>query len=129
MSNLSSVTLIGLMKNITICLSSFLSLTHSVQSSSSFILCNQFKLTLLTSAAPLFLSDKLFGKHLLQARHYIMSRKSWLKMVPTENCDILMTFPGAVKLQPVLPVRHCRENSASSSLSVFGGQPATQMRD
>lgn len=24
-----------------------------------------------------------------------MSRKSWLKMVPTENCDILMTFPGA----------------------------------
>lgn len=42
------------------------------------------------------LSDKLFGKRLLQARHYIMSRKSWLKMVPTENCDILMTFPGAV---------------------------------
>ncbi|KAA8587703.1 hypothetical protein FQN60_016565, partial [Etheostoma spectabile] len=36
--------------------------------------------------------DKLFGKRLLQARHYIMSRKSWLKMVPTENCDILMTF-------------------------------------
>ncbi|KAJ3594446.1 hypothetical protein NHX12_003753 [Muraenolepis orangiensis] len=23
-----------------------------------------------------------------------MSRKSWLKMVPTDNCDILMTFPG-----------------------------------
>lgn len=43
---------------------------------------------------PLPLSDKLFGKRLLQARHYIMSRKSWLKMVPTENCDILMTFPG-----------------------------------
>lgn len=45
-------------------------------------------------AAPFFLLDKLFGKRLLQARHYIMSRKSWLKMVPTENCDILMTFPG-----------------------------------
>ncbi|KAM9845090.1 anoctamin-8 [Aulostomus maculatus] len=40
--------------------------------------------------------DKLFGKRLLQARHYIMSRKSWLKMVPTENCDILMTFPDAI---------------------------------
>lgn len=39
-------------------------------------------------------SDKLFGKRLLQARHYIMSRKSWLKMMPTENCDIMMTFPG-----------------------------------
>ncbi|XP_038127177.1 anoctamin-8 isoform X2 [Cyprinodon tularosa] len=37
--------------------------------------------------------DKLFGKRLLLARHYINSRKSWLKMVPTENCDILMTFP------------------------------------
>ncbi|KAJ0059053.1 hypothetical protein NL108_007290 [Boleophthalmus pectinirostris] len=25
-----------------------------------------------------------------------MSRKSWLKMVPTENCDILMTFPDSI---------------------------------
>ncbi|XP_071382991.1 anoctamin-8 [Centroberyx affinis] len=40
--------------------------------------------------------DKLFGKRLLQARHYIMSRKSWLKMVPTDNCDILMTFPDTI---------------------------------
>uniref|UniRef100_A0A669BCP0 Anoctamin n=1 Tax=Oreochromis niloticus TaxID=8128 RepID=A0A669BCP0_ORENI len=40
--------------------------------------------------------DKLFGKPLLQARHFIMSRKSWLKMVPTENCDILMTFPDTI---------------------------------
>ncbi|RVE61448.1 hypothetical protein OJAV_G00170710 [Oryzias javanicus] len=40
--------------------------------------------------------DKLFGKRLLLARHYIMSRKSWLKMVPTENCDILMTFPETI---------------------------------
>ncbi|KAM3836118.1 anoctamin-8-like, partial [Diretmus argenteus] len=40
--------------------------------------------------------DKLFGKHLLQARRYIMSRKSWLKMVPTDNCDILMTFPDTI---------------------------------
>lgn len=46
-----------------------------------------------SSLSPL---DKLFGKRLLQARHYIMSRKSWLKMVPTENCDIVMTFPGAL---------------------------------
>ncbi|KAL0966671.1 hypothetical protein UPYG_G00298140 [Umbra pygmaea] len=37
--------------------------------------------------------DKVFGKHLSQTRQYIMSRKSWLKMVPTEDCDILMTFP------------------------------------
>uniref|UniRef100_A0A3P8VVP5 Anoctamin n=3 Tax=Cynoglossus semilaevis TaxID=244447 RepID=A0A3P8VVP5_CYNSE len=40
--------------------------------------------------------DKLFGKRLLQARHYIMSRKSWLKMMPTENCDIMMTFPDTI---------------------------------
>uniref|UniRef100_H2T8D2 Anoctamin n=1 Tax=Takifugu rubripes TaxID=31033 RepID=H2T8D2_TAKRU len=54
--------------------------------------------TLLTLSCPAPLSalDKLFGKRLLQARHYIMSRKSWLKMVPTENCDILMTFPDMI---------------------------------
>ncbi|XP_043988926.1 anoctamin-8 isoform X1 [Gambusia affinis] len=40
--------------------------------------------------------DKLFGKQLLLARHYINSRKSWLKMVPTQNCDILMTFPDTI---------------------------------
>ncbi|XP_023191343.1 anoctamin-8-like isoform X1 [Xiphophorus maculatus] len=40
--------------------------------------------------------DKLFGKRLLLARHYINSRKSWLKMVPTQNCDILMTFPDTI---------------------------------
>uniref|UniRef100_A0A7N6AM72 Anoctamin n=1 Tax=Anabas testudineus TaxID=64144 RepID=A0A7N6AM72_ANATE len=51
---------------------------------------------LFPSAALSFLLDKLFGKRLLQARHYIMSRKSWLKMVPTENCDILMTFPDTI---------------------------------
>ncbi|XP_026230983.1 anoctamin-8 isoform X2 [Anabas testudineus] len=49
-----------------------------------------------TSSAPSGVLDKLFGKRLLQARHYIMSRKSWLKMVPTENCDILMTFPDTI---------------------------------
>uniref|UniRef100_A0A674PRQ2 Anoctamin n=1 Tax=Takifugu rubripes TaxID=31033 RepID=A0A674PRQ2_TAKRU len=56
------------------------------------------KQTLLTLSCPAPLSalDKLFGKRLLQARHYIMSRKSWLKMVPTENCDILMTFPDMI---------------------------------
>ncbi|XP_061785835.2 anoctamin-8 isoform X1 [Nerophis lumbriciformis] len=48
------------------------------------------------SSAALGVLDKLFGKRLLQARHYILSRKSWLKMVPTENCDILMTFPDSM---------------------------------
>ncbi|XP_061457545.1 anoctamin-8 isoform X2 [Rhineura floridana] len=37
--------------------------------------------------------DKLFGKRLLQAGRYIMSHKSWMKTVPTENCDVLMTLP------------------------------------
>uniref|UniRef100_A0A8C4XDY1 Anoctamin n=1 Tax=Erpetoichthys calabaricus TaxID=27687 RepID=A0A8C4XDY1_ERPCA len=36
--------------------------------------------------------DKLFGKKLLQAGRNIMSHKSWMKTVPTENCDVLMTF-------------------------------------
>ncbi|XP_026169408.1 anoctamin-8-like isoform X2 [Mastacembelus armatus] len=49
-----------------------------------------------TSSSQSGVLDKLFGKRLLQARHYIMSRKSWLKMVPTENCDILMTFPDII---------------------------------
>ncbi|KAG1928545.1 anoctamin-8 [Pimephales promelas] len=37
--------------------------------------------------------NKLFGKRLLQAGRHIMSHKSWMKTVPTENCDVLMTFP------------------------------------
>ncbi|KAM4552860.1 anoctamin-8 isoform 3-T3 [Odontesthes bonariensis] len=49
-----------------------------------------------TSSTPSGVLDKLFGKRLLLARHYIMSRKSWLKMVPTDNCDILMTFPDTI---------------------------------
>ncbi|XP_077440386.1 anoctamin-8 isoform X2 [Vanacampus margaritifer] len=36
--------------------------------------------------------DKLFGKRLLQAGRHVMSHKSWMKTVPTENCDVLMTF-------------------------------------
>ncbi|XP_034411306.1 anoctamin-8 [Cyclopterus lumpus] len=48
------------------------------------------------SVSPSGVLDKLFGKRFLQARHYIMSRKSWMKMVPTENCDILMTFPDTI---------------------------------
>ncbi|XP_075467214.1 anoctamin-8 isoform X3 [Ascaphus truei] len=36
--------------------------------------------------------DKLFGKRLLQAGRYITSHKSWMRTVPTENCDVLMTF-------------------------------------
>ncbi|CAL8273007.1 unnamed protein product [Arctogadus glacialis] len=38
------------------------------------------------------LAYKLFGKRLLQAGRHIMSHKSWMKSVPTENCDLLMTF-------------------------------------
>uniref|UniRef100_A0A4W6CRU3 Anoctamin n=1 Tax=Lates calcarifer TaxID=8187 RepID=A0A4W6CRU3_LATCA len=37
-------------------------------------------------------SYSLFGKRLLQAGRHIMSHKSWMKTVPTENCDVLMTF-------------------------------------
>uniref|UniRef100_A0A3B3UHR5 Anoctamin n=1 Tax=Poecilia latipinna TaxID=48699 RepID=A0A3B3UHR5_9TELE len=48
------------------------------------------------SSFSFFFLDKLFGKRLLLARHYINSRKSWLKMVPTQNCDILMTFPDTI---------------------------------
>ncbi|XP_048783294.1 anoctamin-8 isoform X4 [Lagopus muta] len=44
-------------------------------------------------AAPGGVLDKLFGKRLLQAGRYIMSHKAWMKTVPTENCDVLMTFP------------------------------------
>ncbi|XP_047230741.1 anoctamin-8 [Girardinichthys multiradiatus] len=36
--------------------------------------------------------EKLFGKRLLQAGRHILSHKSWMKTVPTENCDVLMTF-------------------------------------
>ncbi|XP_038596509.1 anoctamin-8 [Tachyglossus aculeatus] len=43
-------------------------------------------------AEPAGVLDKLFGKRLLQAGRYIMSHKSWMKTVPTENCDVLMTF-------------------------------------
>ncbi|XP_037642330.1 anoctamin-8 [Sebastes umbrosus] len=57
---------------------------------------NQQQQHYMSSLSPSGVLDKLFGKHLLQARHYIMSRKSWLKMVPTENCDILMTFPDTI---------------------------------
>uniref|UniRef100_A0A8I6GCQ3 Anoctamin n=1 Tax=Rattus norvegicus TaxID=10116 RepID=A0A8I6GCQ3_RAT len=37
--------------------------------------------------------DKLFGKRLLQAGRYLVSHKAWMKTVPTEDCDVLMTFP------------------------------------
>lgn len=38
--------------------------------------------------------DKLFGKRLLQVGRYLVSHKAWMKTVPTENCDVLMTFPA-----------------------------------
>uniref|UniRef100_A0A8C5BQQ8 Anoctamin n=1 Tax=Gadus morhua TaxID=8049 RepID=A0A8C5BQQ8_GADMO len=46
----------------------------------------------LSPCRSLSLTDKLFGKRLLQAGRHIMSHKSWMKSVPTENCDLLMTF-------------------------------------
>ncbi|XP_063747443.1 anoctamin-8 isoform X3 [Eleginops maclovinus] len=39
---------------------------------------------------------KLFGKRLLHAGRHIMSHKSWMKTVPTENCDVLMTFADTI---------------------------------
>ncbi|XP_058871253.1 anoctamin-8-like isoform X2 [Acipenser ruthenus] len=45
-----------------------------------------------TQTASTGVLDKLFGKRLLQAGRYMMSHKSWMKTVPTENCDVLMTF-------------------------------------
>ncbi|XP_041086849.1 anoctamin-8-like [Polyodon spathula] len=45
-----------------------------------------------TQSASVGVLDKLFGKRLLQAGRYMMSHKSWMKTVPTENCDVLMTF-------------------------------------
>ncbi|KAK3533029.1 hypothetical protein QTP70_006222 [Hemibagrus guttatus] len=48
--------------------------------------------------------DKLFGKRLLQAGRYIMSHKSWMKTVPTENCDVLMTFAGPPSLTTTTPL-------------------------
>ena len=48
----------------------------------------------LSLSLSLSLTDKLFGKRLLQAGRHIMSHKSWMKSVPTENCDLLMTFAG-----------------------------------
>uniref|UniRef100_A0A3B3TVH2 Anoctamin n=1 Tax=Poecilia latipinna TaxID=48699 RepID=A0A3B3TVH2_9TELE len=39
---------------------------------------------------------KLFGKRLLQAGRHILSHKSWMKTVPTENCDVLMTFADTI---------------------------------
>lgn len=52
------------------------------------------KLTLYLFFSFFCLSDKLFGKRLLQAGRHFMSHKSWMKTVPTENCDVLMTFAG-----------------------------------
>ncbi|XP_033615261.1 anoctamin-8 [Fukomys damarensis] len=46
-----------------------------------------------TRPATLPPADKLFGKRLLQAGRYLVSHKAWMKTVPTENCDVLMTFP------------------------------------
>ncbi|XP_028834421.1 anoctamin-8 isoform X1 [Denticeps clupeoides] len=39
---------------------------------------------------------KWLGRQLSQASQYIMDHKSRLKTVPTENCDILMTFPDTI---------------------------------
>lgn len=54
----------------------------------------------LTPACPAFSPDKLFGKRLLQVGRYLVSHKAWMKTVPTENCDVLMTFPGTCLCSP-----------------------------
>uniref|UniRef100_A0A8I5ZL96 Anoctamin n=1 Tax=Rattus norvegicus TaxID=10116 RepID=A0A8I5ZL96_RAT len=57
--------------------------------------------------------DKLFGKRLLQAGRYLVSHKAWMKTVPTEDCDVLMTFPGIhtcllwARMQPLPPRWKC----------------------
>lgn len=54
----------------------------------------------LTPGEPPAPPDKLFGKRLLQAGRYLVSHKAWMKTVPTENCDVLMTFPGTCAHAP-----------------------------
>ncbi|OCT59213.1 hypothetical protein XELAEV_18001166mg [Xenopus laevis] len=60
------------------------------------------------------LLDKLFGKRLLQAGRYITSHKSWMRTVPTENCDVVMTFSdnmNHVRLgipELIMQIRHHR---------------------
>ncbi len=61
----------------------------------------------LSLSLPLSLSDKLFGKRLLQAGRHIMSHKSWMKTVPTENCDVLMTFAGQALTHTLLCLYFC----------------------
>lgn len=141
MTNSSSVSLVALMRKcchlpslppsfLPCSVSLSLSHMHTHTHARTQTLCHSFESLLTWILLPVALSpgcpaclpllDKLFGKRLLQARHYIMSRKSWLKMVPTENCDILMTFPGAVssRLSSLLV---CWWNPPS--LNVFGTQP------
>lgn len=38
----------------------------------------------------------------MQAGRYLVSHKAWMKTVPTENCDVLMTFPGICAHRTVL---------------------------
>lgn len=40
-------------------------------------------------------TEKLLRGRLFHARQYLMGHTSSIAMAPTENCDILMTFPGA----------------------------------
>lgn len=129
MTNLSSVSLFTPMRKYHHLPSLLFPRTHTVKPLISLILnfINPKVTLFYPLLTPLSLSfcllDKLFGKRLLQARHYIMSRKSWLKMVPTENCDILMTFPGMSGSDPSslfvlwwIP----------SFISAFGGRPASE---
>uniref|UniRef100_A0A8C9JXH8 Anoctamin n=1 Tax=Panthera tigris altaica TaxID=74533 RepID=A0A8C9JXH8_PANTA len=53
-----------------------------------------------------FTTDKLFGKRLLQAGRYLVSHKAWMKTVPTENCDVLMTFPDTTDDHTLLWLRN-----------------------
>uniref|UniRef100_A0A8C8AM24 Anoctamin n=1 Tax=Otus sunia TaxID=257818 RepID=A0A8C8AM24_9STRI len=76
-------------------------------------------------------ADKLFGKRLLQAGRYIMSHKAWMKTVPTENCDVLMTFPGHSLLawRWLLGSRDSSPLSAPSCQAVAEGQEGDRPGD
>uniref|UniRef100_A0A096M406 Anoctamin n=1 Tax=Poecilia formosa TaxID=48698 RepID=A0A096M406_POEFO len=65
--------------------------------------------------------NKLFGKRLLQAGRHILSHKSWMKTVPTENCDVLMTFAELISNQTMHKwlIHMTRSNIPQSSIQVY----------
>ena len=70
----------------------------------------------LTPACAACSPDKLFGKRLLQVGRYLVSHKAWMKTVPTENCDVLMTFPGTCLCSPAQGLHRIPPSRAPLSL-------------